>query len=262
MTEVPIYLDYQATTPLDPRVITAMEPYWADSYGNPHSRDHRFGWDAAAAVERARSQVADLIGADDDEIVFVSGATESCNLALRGIAQSAGERRQFVTLGTEHPAVLETVRWLGRNGFDITVLPVMRNGLLDLSVLEEELSDRTVMVSVMLANNEIGVIQPLADIAQMAHAVGSVVHTDATQAVGRMKVDIDDLGVDLLSMSSHKIYGPNGIGALYIRSGVGLNMDPIMTGGSQERGLRPGTVPAPLAVGFGLACEILTAELE
>lgn len=239
-----------------------MEPYWADSYGNPHSRDHRFGWDAAAAVERARSQVADLIGADDDEIVFVSGATESCNLALRGIAQSAGERRQFVTLGTEHPAVLETVRWLGRNGFDITVLPVMRNGLLDLSVLEEELSDRTVMVSVMLANNEIGVIQPLADIAQMAHAVGSVVHTDATQAVGRMKVDIDDLGVDLLSMSSHKIYGPNGIGALYIRSGVGLNMDPIMTGGSQERGLRPGTVPAPLAVGFGLACEILTAELE
>ena len=262
MTDLPIYLDYQATTPLDSRVARTMEPYWADLYGNPHSRDHRFGWDAAAAVEMARSQVASLIGADDDEIIFVSGATESCNLALRSISQYVSHRRQIITLATEHPAVLETVHWLGEHGYESTVLPVMANGLLDLSVLAEELSERTLMVSVMLANNEIGVIQPLADIAGMAHAVGAVIHTDATQAVGRMRVDVDDLGVDLLSMSSHKIYGPNGIGSLYIRSGVGLDMAPIMTGGSQERGLRPGTVPVPLAVGFGKACEILIAELE
>ena len=262
MTDLPIYLDYQATTPLDPRVAGAMEPYWADFFGNPHSKDHRFGWDAASAVELGRSQVANLIGADDDEIIFVSGATESCNLALRGISHCADQRRQIITLATEHPAVLDTVYWLGKHGFDSIVLPVMANGLLDPSILAEEISERTLMVSVMLANNEIGVIQPLADIARMAHAVGAVVHTDATQAVGRIKVDVDDLGVDLLSMSSHKIYGPNGIGSLYIRSGVGLDMEPIMTGGSQERGLRPGTVPAPLAVGFGKACEILTDELE
>ena len=262
MTELPIYLDYQATTPLDPRVAKAMEPYWASLYGNPHSRDHRFGWDAAAGVELARSQVASLIGAYDDEIIFVSGATESCNLALRRCLQPEDERNQIITLATEHPAVLETVRWLGKHGFDATVLPVMSNGLLDLSVLAEELSERTLMVSVMLANNEIGVIQPLAEIARMAHAVGAVVHTDATQAVGRTRVNVDELDVDLLSMSSHKIYGPNGIGALYMRNGVRLDMAPIMTGGSQERGLRPGTVPAPLAVGFGKACQILISELE
>ena len=218
----------------------SMEPYWTELYGNPHSRDHAFGWDAASAVESARSQVAGLIGADDDEITFVSGATESCNLALQGVAQPSNRRRQIITLATEHPAVLETVNSLGERGFDATILPVMPNGLLDLSLLAEELSERTLMVSVMLAKNEIGVIQPLPDIAEMAHRVGAVVHSDATQAVGRMTVDVEELGVDLLSMSGHKIYGPNGIGALYVRSGAELKIAPLMTGGSQERGLRPG----------------------
>lgn len=262
MTKLPIYLDYQATTPLDPRVASSMEPYWSQFYGNPHSTDHAFGWDASYAVESARHQVANLIGADRDEIVFVSGATESCNLALRGVAQSCDQRRQIITLETEHPAVLETVRWLGENGYEATVLPVKSNGLIDLSILAEELSERTLMVSVMLANNEIGVIQPLRDIADLAHSVGAIVHTDATQGVGRMRVNVDEVGVDLLSMSSHKIYGPNGIGALYVRKQVDLHLTPLMTGGSQERGLRPGTVPVPLVVGFGKACQILSSELE
>ena len=262
MAATPIYLDYQATTPLDPRVALSMEPYWTELYGNPHSLDHAFGWDAASAVESARSQVAGLIGADDDEITFVSGATESCNLALQGVALASDQRRQVITLATEHPAVLETVCALGERGFDATILQVRPNGLLDLSLLAEELSERTLMVSVMLANNEIGVIQPLQEIAEMAHRVGAVVHSDATQAVGRMTVDVDELGVDLLSMSGHKIYGPNGIGALYVRSGAELKIAPLMTGGSQERGLRPGTIPVPLVVGLGRACELLTLEME
>ena len=258
MTRFPIYLDYQATTPLDPRVASSMEPYWFELYGNPHSRDHVFGWDASAAVEFSRQQVANLICADPDEMTFVSGATESCNLALRGVAQSSGQRRQIITLETEHPAV----RWLGGHGYEATVLPVSSNGLIDLSILAEELSERTLMVSVMLANNEIGVVQPLAEIADLAHSVGAIVHTDATQGVGRMRVNVDELDVDLLSMSSHKIYGPNGIGALYIRKRVGMQLAPLMTGGSQERGLRPGTIPVPLTVGFGKACQILTSDLD
>ena len=240
MTRLPIYLDYQATTPLDPRVASSMEPYWSRIYGNPHSRDHAFGWDASAAVESARHQVANLIGADLDEITFVSGATEACNLALRGVALSSGQRRQIITLETEHPAVLETVHWVGDHGYDATVLPVKSNGRIDISILAEELSERTLMVSVMLANNEIGVVQPLSDIAELAHSVGAFVHTDATQGLGRMRVNVDELGVDLLSMSSHKIYGPNGIGALYVRKQAGLHLAPLITGGSQERGLSTG----------------------
>ena len=262
MRRTPVYLDYQATTPLDPRVAASMEPHWAELYGNPHSRDHVYGWEAASAVESARVQVARLIGAYEDEITFVSGATESCNLALRGTSLPSDQRRQVITLATEHPAVLETVRSLEDHGCEATVLPVMQNGLLDLSILAEELSERTLMVSVMLANNEIGVIQPLSDIAKLAHQVGAVVHTDATQAVGRMRVDVNELDVDMLSMSGHKIYGPNGIGALYVRGGIGVNIVPLMTGGSQERGLRPGTLPVPLVVGCGKACELLTLELE
>ena len=262
MTKLPIYLDYQATTPLDPRVASSMEPYWKKLYGNPHSRDHAFGWDASAAVESARHHVANLIGADLDEITFVSGATESCNLGLRGVALSSDQRRQIITLETEHPAVLETVHWLADHGYEVTVLPVKPNGRIDLTILAEELSKRTLMVSVMLANNEIGVVQPLPDIAELAHNVGAFVHTDATQGLGRMRVNVDEIGVDLLSMSSHKIYGPNGIGALYVRKQVGLHLAPLMTGGSQERGLRPGTVPVPLAVGLGKACQILDIDLE
>ena len=238
-----------------------MEPYWSEVFGNPHSEGHSFGWEARQAVERTRGQVAELIGADDDEIVFVSGATESCNLALRGVAFAAAEgRRQILSLMTEHSAVLDTVKWLGCHGFDVELLPVMKDGLLDLSVLERALTDQTMLVSVMLANNEIGVIQPVAEISALCRSVGAIVHTDATQAVGRISVDVDELGVDLLSFSSHKIYGPNGIGALYIRNRPGLRLEPVMTGGPQERGIRPGTVATPLVVGFGKACEIASGE--
>ena len=257
---LPIYMDYQATTPVDPRVLDAMIPFWTDGFGNPHSEGHRYGWDARAAVEKARGQVADLIGADDDEIVFVSGATESCNIALRGIARAARGRGRILTLATEHPAVLDTVRHLGRDGFDIEILPVMEDGVADAAALKEALSAETALASVMLANNEIGVIQPLAEISAICREVGAAVHTDATQAVGRMNVDVDELGVDLLSFSGHKIYGPKGVGALYVRDRPGLRLAPVFTGGSQERGIRPGTVAAPLAVGLGAACEIAARE--
>ena len=262
MREFPIYMDYQATTPLDSRVLEAMEPYWKENFGNPHSEGHNFGWEARRAVETARGQVADLLSADDDEIFFVSGATESCNIALRGVVATADKRQRIITVATEHPAVLETVQWLGRRGFDVQVLPVMDTGLLDISTLESVLNEQTLLVSVMLANNEIGVIQPLARIAELCQSVGAFLHTDATQAVGRIEVNVDELGVDLLSLSGHKIYGPNGVGALYVRERSDLCLEPVMTGGSQERGVRPGTVATPLVVGLGEACEIAAAEWE
>ena len=256
----PIYLDYQATTPLDPRVAKAMEPYWSEKFGNPHSQGHRFGWDAREAVEAARSKVADLISADDDEIVFVSGATESCNLAIRGVAAAARERRHVLTVATEHPAVLESASSLSEEGFDVDILPVKPDGLLDLQVLENSLSERTLLVSVMLANNEIGVVQPIRKIAELSRSAGAIVHTDATQAIGRMGVNVDELGVDLLSLSAHKFYGPKGVGALYVRHGTHSRLDNILSGGSQERGLRPGTLPTPLIVGLGKASDIAAAE--
>lgn len=256
----PIYLDYQATTPVDPRVLSAMHPYWMENFGNPHSEGHSFGWEARNAVESARSWVADFIGADDDEIVFVSGATESCNIALRGAVMGAGEeRRQVITLATEHSAVLETAHSLGD---DTVTLPVRGDGLLDLHDLESALNERTLLVSVMLVNNEIGVVQPLREISALCRRVGAVVHTDATQAAGRINIDVDELGVDLLSLSGHKTYGPNGVGALYVRNRPGLRIEPLLTGGSQERGIRPGTVPVPLVVGLGKACAIANHQLE
>ena len=260
----PIYLDYQATTPTDARVVAAMQAYWEQEFGNPHSEGHPFGWQARQAVERARSQVADFIGADDADVIFVSGATESCNLALRGVAAAAATsgRRQIITLATEHPAVLETAHWLGKNGCDVDVLPVQQDGLLDLRELKAKLCDQTLLVSCMLANNEIGVIQPLSTISDLCHAVGAFVHTDATQAAGRIRVNVDELGVDLLSLSAHKIYGPNGVGALYIRSRPELQLEPLLTGGFQERGLRPGTVAVPLVVGMGEACVIANEQLD
>lgn len=257
----PVYLDYQATTPVDSRVRDTMFSFFDDRFGNPHSVDHAYGWDASDAVRTARAQVAQLIGADDDEIVFTSGATESCNLALRGVAKaSERSRNKVITLATEHPAVLKTVHDLGCAGFETIVLPVSPDGLLDLANLERVLDDRTLLVSIMAANNEIGVLQPLADIADLCHAKGALLHTDATQAAGRIGIDVDAWNVDLLSLSAHKVYGPKGVGALFVRSGVRL--DPIMTGGGQERGLRPGTAPAPLAAGFGEACRIALEQWE
>ena len=255
------YLDYQATTPLDPRVLQAMRPYFEDHFGNPHSINHVYGWKTADAVRAARGHVADFIGADEDEIVFTSGATESCNLALRGIAKaSKGNKTKVVTVTTEHPAVLETVLDLGCAGHEITVLSIDQDGLLDLKDFERALDERTALVSVMAANNEIGVLQPLPEIAALCHARGALFHTDATQAAGRIGIDVDAWGVDLLSLSAHKVYGPKGIGALFARSGV--QIEPIVTGGGQEHGLRPGTVPAPLAVGFGEACRVASEQWE
>ena len=255
MDPKPIYLDYQATTPIDPRVREAMLPFLEDEFGNPHSISHAYGWAASDAVKIARAQVAQLINADDNEIVFTSGATESCNLALRGVARASdGNRNRIITVATEHPAVLETVQDLGRSGYEAVILPVGSDGLLDLVNLEWELDERTLLVSVMAANNEIGVLQPLARISSLCQTVGALFHTDATQAAGRKEIDVDVWGVDLLSFSAHKVYGPKGIGAMFLRSGV--RIEPIATGGAQERGLRPGTVSTALVAGFGEACHL------
>ena len=258
----PIYLDNQATTPMDPHVRETMWPLLCEQFGNPHSNGHCFGWEAAEAVKDARARVADLINADDDEIVFTSGATEACNLALRGVANcdGNGERNRIITVVTEHPAVLKTVQDIGRNGLESVVLPVGADGLLDLVDLERVLDERTLIVSVMAVNNEIGVLQPMGDVAKLCRQVGAVFHTDATQAAGRISIDVDDWDVDLLSLSSHKVYGPKGVGTLFVRSGLCLK--PIITGGSQEGGLRAGTVPVALVAGFGAACEVASRRTE
>lgn len=237
-------------------------PFMEDRFGNPHSSDHCYGWESAAAIKLARAQIAQLINAADDEIVFTSGATESCNLALRGIAnqKNNSRRNRIITVATEHPAVLETVRDLGRAGYEAVVLPVGTDGLLDLTDLESVLDDRVLIVSVMAGNNEIGVLQPLRDIARRCHDVGALFHTDATQAAGRIPIDVDDWSADLLSLSSHKVYGPKGVGALYKRSDV--TIQPLITGGFQEKGLRAGTLPPALIVGFGVACEIARKNHE
>lgn len=258
----PVYLDNQASTPVDPLVHEAMMPFFTEQFGNPHSSDHSFGWEASSAIRTARAQVASLINADDDEIVFTSGATESCNLALRGVANRRGnqERDRIVTVETEHPAVLETALDLRQSGHETVVLPVDSDGLLHLDELDRVLDERTLIVSVMAANNEIGVLQPLPDIAAHCHAAGALVHTDATQAAAWLPIDVDEWGVDLLSLSGHKLYGPKGVGALFVRSG--LELRPLITGGSQERGLRGGTLPTAPIVGFGVACELAEENLN
>jgi cysteine desulfurase len=257
--QLPVYLDHHATTPLDPRVLDAMLPYFTESFGNPHSAQHAYGWAAAAAVEEARREVAALIGALPEEIVFTSGATEANNLAIRGVATLAGERRHVVTCAIEHPCVLETCRALRDAGFEITELPVRPDGLLDLNRLRDALRPDTALVSIQTANHEIGVLQPIGEIAQVCHEQGIVLHTDAAQAAGRMPLDVGAFGVDLMSLSAHKLSGPKGIGALYLRRGV--RIAPLFAGGAQERGLRPGTLPTPLCVGFGAACALARQEL-
>ena len=261
-TEMPIYLDYQATTPVDERVLAAMLPFFTGKFGNPHSRDHRHGWQAEEAVEAAREQVARLIGATAKEIVFTSGATESNNLAVKGVARAAGaDRRHVITCVTEHKCVLESCRRLEREGFEVTYLPVGRDGLLDLAGLEAVLSARTALVSIMAVNNEIGVLQPLAEIGKLCRRHGARFHTDAAQAAGKIPIDVNAMNIDLLSISGHKVYGPKGIGALYVRRRPRVPIEPLMDGGGQERGIRSGTVPAPLAVGLGAACTIAGEEM-
>jgi cysteine desulfurase len=259
----PVYLDYQATTPCDPRVVEKMLPYFTEMFGNAHSVTHSFGWQAEEAVELAREQVAGLIGADAKEIVFTSGATEANNLAIKGLARFYGTRKNhIVTTAIEHKCVLEAARRLEREGFDVTVLGVKPDGLVDLAELEAAITERTLLVSVMAVNNEIGVIQPLAEIGALCRAKGAFFHSDAAQALGKIPLDVEALNIDLLSLSGHKVYGPKGIGALYLRRKPRIRLAAEMDGGGQERGLRSGTLPTPLIVGFGEACRLAGIEME
>ncbi len=258
-----IYLDHHATTPVDARVLEAMLPYFTGEFGNPSSRTHRYGWRASDAVETARRQVARLVGASPREVVFTSGATEANAMAIAGVANAApAERRHVVTVATEHSAVLEPCRDLSAAGWDVTMLPVPASGVVELDAVAAAVNERTLLVSVMLANNEIGVLQPLADIAAIAHTRGALVHTDAVQALGRVPVNLHALGVDLASFSAHKVYGPKGAGALFVRRGVERRLRTPVRGGGQERGLRGGTLNVPAIVGFGRACEVAGEALE
>ena len=252
----PIYLDNQSSTRVDPRVLEAMLPYFTEHFGNPHSTSHAYGRVAAAAIERARAAVAALIRADPREIVFTSGATESNNLAIKGAAhfarahpQGAQPRDHIITLATEHKCVLESCAQLEREGFAVTYLPVEPDGLVALDKLAAALSERTLLVSVMAAHNEIGVIQPLADIGALCRGKGVLFHSDAAQAVGKIPLDVEAMQIDLMSISGHKIYGPKGVGALYVRRRPRVRLLPLIDGGGQERGLRSGTLPTPLCVG-------------
>jgi cysteine desulfurase len=255
----PIYLDYQATTPLDPRALDAMLPFLTDSFGNPSSV-HSFGLDAATAVDQARSQVAAAIGAERREIIFTSGATEANNLALKGLAAGVLERRRLITFATEHQAILAPLEKLARDGLEATVLPVDSEGLPDLDLLAETVDERTLLVSVAAANSEVGTLPPLRAIADICHACGAVLHTDAAQAVGKVPLDVDRDGIDLLSVSAHKLYGPKGIGALYVRQQHRFRLRPLLDGGGQEQGLRSGTLNVPAIVGFGAAAELARKE--
>lgn len=259
----PIYLDYQATTPMDPRVLEAMMPYFTYKFGNPHSRSHSYGWEAEEGVEKARGQVARLIGADEKEVIFTSGATESNNLAIRGVAEFYKDRKNHVvTTVTEHKCVLDTCRHLEQSGFEVTYLPVQKNGLVDLEVLRDAITDKTVVVSIMAVNNEIGVIQPLAEIGKICREKKVFFHTDAAQAAGKIPLDVEAMNIDMMSISGHKIYGPKGIGALYVRRKPRVRLVPLIVGGGQERGFRSGTLPTPLCVGLGEAAEICMKEMD
>jgi cysteine desulfurase len=258
-----IYMDFQATTPIDPRVVDSMMPFLMVNFGNPHSRTHSFGWEAMDNVEVAREQVANLIGAESKEIVFTSGATESNNLAIKGVAHFYKEKKnQIVTTQTEHKCVLDSCRVLEQEGFKVTYLPVEKNGLVDLNKLEKALTPETSLCSIMAVNNEIGVIQPLEQIGKMCRQKKVFFHTDAAQAVGKIPLDVNALNIDLMSISGHKIYGPKGIGALYVRRRPRVRLEPILSGGGQERGFRSGTLPTPLVVGLGRACQIASEEME
>ena len=259
-----IYMDSHATTPVDPRVLEAMLPWFTQKFGNAASRTHSYGWEADKAVEAARGEVAALIGADPSELVFTSGATESDNLAIKGAVEAyRAKGNHIVTVATEHKAVLDTVRALERDGrATATVLPVNREGLIDLDAFRRAITDRTILVSVMAANNEIGVLQPVAEIGAICHERGVLFHSDAAQACGKVSVDVLTMNADLLSLTAHKLYGPKGVGALYVRKrGPRVKLVAQMDGGGHENGFRSGTLPVPLVVGFGKACAIAQSDM-
>lgn len=261
--KLPIYLDYHATTPTDPRVVEAMLPFFTETFGNPASRNHKFGWAAATAVENARKQVAKLINASVKEIVFTSGASESDNLAIKGLANChLGGRNHIVTAATEHKAVLDSAKRLTREGFAVTHVRLGPDGIVDLDDLKQLLTDKTLLVSIMAANNEIGVLQPLAEIGRLCHERGVLFHTDAAQAAGKIPLDVEAMQIDLLSIAGHKMYAPKGIGALYVRQrGTPVELTPNTDGGGHEGGLRSGTLNVPGIVGLGKACEICRLEM-
>ncbi|KAI0672906.1 cysteine desulfurase NFS1 [Trametes maxima] len=262
-TARPIYLDMQATTPVDPRVLDAMLPYFTDQFGNPHSRTHAYGWEAEKAVEDARKYVADLIGADSKDIVFTSGATETNNMAIKGVARFHKDKKKHViTTQTEHKCVLDSCRKLQEEGFEVTYLPVQKNGIIRLDELEAAIRPDTSLVSIMTVNNETGVIQPIKEIGELVRKHrGVYFHTDAAQAAGKIPVDVNEMNIDLMSISGHKLYGPKGVGAAYVRRRPRVRLEPILSGGGQERGLRSGTLPTALVVGLGEAARIAKQEM-
>jgi len=263
--KTPIYMDNHATTPVDPRVLESMLPFFTEKFGNAASRNHAFGWESEAAVDRAREQITKLIGASSPrEIVFTSGATESDNLALKGVAEAYKHKgNHIITCVTEHKAVLDSCKVLEKHGCQVTYLTVDRDGLVNLDRLCGVITDRTILISLMAANNEIGTLQPVKEIGRIAKDRGVLFHTDATQAVGKVPMNVDEMGIDLLSLTAHKMYGPKGIGALYVRSNAPrVKLSPIIDGGGHERGMRSGTLNVPGIVGLGEACEIAQKEMS
>ncbi len=262
--KLPVYLDYQSTTPIDPRVIEIMIHAMQNDFGNPHSRSHFYGWRAEELVEIARKQVADLINANEKEIFFTSGATESNNIALKGVANfyKSNQKNHIITVATEHKCVINSCRDLEQEGFLVTFLPVQKNGLIDLEQLKSAITPKTCLVSVMAINNEIGVIQPLAEIGKICRQHQVFFHTDCAQSFGKIPLDVEAMNIDLMSISGHKIYGPKGIGAIFIRRKPRVRIKPLFSGGGQERGIRSGTVPTALAVGLGKAAEIAKQEMQ
>jgi cysteine desulfurase len=261
--KLPIYMDNHATTPVDPRVLEEMLPYFTDKFGNSASRNHVFGWVAEEAVEQARERIAKLVGATTKEIIFTSGATESDNLAIKGVAEMYREKgNHIITAVTEHKAVLDSCKRLEKYGFRVTYMPVMKDGLVDLDDLKRAMDDKTILVTLMAANNEIGVLQPIAEIGKLCHERGVLFHTDATQAVGKVPIDVQKMNIDLMSISAHKMYGPKGVGALYVRrKNPRVQVSPIIDGGGHERGMRSGTLNVPGIVGLGKACAICHEEM-
>jgi cysteine desulfurase len=261
--KLPIYMDNHATTPVDPRVVQELLPYFTEKFGNAASRNHQFGWEAEEAVEQARERIAKLIGATPKEIIFTSGATESDNLAIKGVAEMYKEKgNHIITAVTEHKAVLDTCKRMEKAGFRVTYMPVQKDGLIDLDDLKRAMDDKTILVTIMAANNEIGVVQPLAEIGKICKERGVLFHTDSTQAIGKIPIDVNKMGIDLASISAHKMYGPKGVGALYVRrKNPRVQLVAQMDGGGHERGMRSGTLEVPNIVGLGKACEICMNEM-